>query len=436
MCAVSKPLSILFLSRWLWDENRRTSGSGPTQHLAEALVDLGHNVVTLSQSPEVRGLEKASIGSLEIWLTPREKRRTGIVSVCDKLAKLAYKHRKVYSDAMDLNEFMKKRGPFDVVYAQSEEPDGLVAAVANQLGFRLPPVATQIHSLRYSFVHGKPRFNGKAALGLAFAQSTLVLANSAMVAQDAGKHYHRAAGKIRVLHPNLSTTFVESTHSRTKLPAEKNRILFLGALNEKKGAIVFLNSLVTCCNRSKLKMATFVVVGDFTEKNAKFEALWKTTLAQTRHALGVISPQLVIDIRGRISSKEVVAEIQRACVVVMPSLYDEFSRALAEVLVSGRPVVTTTSVGASELIAGATPAGIVVPPNDPQQLGDGISSALRADVPYASNARIIAETIQKQLSPVTIAEQLVTHLREAITLYPPAKSGGRAVDLPLSSSYK
>ena len=126
-------LKIAFLSRWYWEENRRAGGapaSGPVQQLAEAMAALGHEVVVLSQSPDVDGLERSRVGALEVWLSPREKRRPGWAAVRDKLAKLAFKHRKVHSDALDLCAFLERRGPFDVLWAHCEEPDGLIAAIA------------------------------------------------------------------------------------------------------------------------------------------------------------------------------------------------------------------------------------------------------------------------------------------------------------------
>ena len=83
------PLRIAFLSRWYWEENRRwaTVEGGPTQQLAEAVAALGHEVIVLSQSPKVEELRRSQIGTLEVWLSPREKRRDFFTSVRDKWAK-------------------------------------------------------------------------------------------------------------------------------------------------------------------------------------------------------------------------------------------------------------------------------------------------------------------------------------------------------------
>ena len=409
-----RPLKIALLSRWYWEENRRSGSTegGTAQQLAEAVAALGHEVVVLSQSPEVNGLEKTQIGTLETWLSPREKKRDFFTGLRDKWAKRTYGHRKIYSDALDLRDFLIRRGPFDVLWAQCEEPDGLVAAVATGIGISLPPTLTQIYALRYHFQNGAPVFDGKPALRLAFHQAARIIANSELVADNLSAYTGpeitdtQLRSKTRVTHHNLQRSFIRAAAetSSTTLP-ESKRVLFFGALNEKKGALVFLQALLKTA--AATSGATFVVIGDFTEKNPHFVQAWNELLESTHCQLAPTQLELL----GKIPAAEVIRQVQRASVVVLPSLFDEFSRALVEVLVLGRPVITTDQVGAYPLVKDHD-CGLVVTPNDSDALARAIDDALRPGAAYLANARRIAHRLLHDFSPEAIALQISRHLSE------------------------
>jgi glycosyltransferase involved in cell wall biosynthesis len=403
-----RPLKIALLSRWYAEEHRRTGGKGTVQQLAEAVAALGHEVVVLSQSKSVAVLEKSNpgeFGALEVWLTPREKRRAFGIGLVDRLMKRIYGHRKVLSDAFDLNDFLKARGPFDVLWAQCEEPDGLVAAIANQLGTKLPPILTQIYALRYRF--GEPRlvFTGHAALRPAFRHAKRILADSELVAHHLPHYAARdlpaaeLSEKTHVVYHNLQHGFLTAALEAGP-SSEPGRVLFLGALNEKKGALVFLEAM----QQLNAPGVFFAVAGGYTEKNPAFTAAWKRGLEK------VAAP---VELLGQVPAAEIIAQIRHASVVVLPSLFDEFSRALVEALVLGRPVVTTEAVGAATFVHSAG-AGIVVPPGDAAALARAIEEVLRDNEKYAANARAIAPRLAHELSPHAIALQIARHLSEIV----------------------
>jgi len=408
-----RALKIALLSRWYAEEHRRTGGTGTVQELAEAVAALGHEVVVLSQSKSVASLEKAKpgeFGALEVWLSPREKRRRGWTGVRDRLAKRLYGHRKVVSDALDLRDFLAARGPFDVLWAQCEEPDGLVAAQAAGMGVVLPPTLTQIYALRYHFTQGRPVFVYQAALRAAFVQANRVLADSELVAQQAenyagiGLSSQALQKKTQVTYHNLQKSFLAAAQSADSAP-EAGRVLFLGALNEKKGALVFLEAAAQI---DPALGALFAVTGSTTEENPAFDRAWAKQLAATR-ASGA-----KLELLGQIPSAEIIAQIRRARVVVLPSLFDEFSRALVEALVLGRPVVTTETVGAATFVRYAQ-AGLIVPPGDSAALARAIEEVLRNNATYAESARSIAPRLADELSPHAIALQIARHLSEIVS---------------------
>ena len=171
VAAAAIQMKIAVLCRFYWEEHRRfaANGNGPVQQLAEAVAALGAR----------GGGAQPGAGNFPNWrnrrsarwksgLSPRDKKRDFFTGLRDKWAKQTYRHRKVYTDAYALRDFLAQRGPFDVLWAQTEEPDGLVAAIAAQQGVKLPPVVTQIQALRYKFEKGEPIFNEKPALRISF----------------------------------------------------------------------------------------------------------------------------------------------------------------------------------------------------------------------------------------------------------------------------
>jgi glycosyltransferase involved in cell wall biosynthesis len=117
---------------------------------------------------------------------------------------------------------------------------------------------------------------------------------------------------------------------------------------------------------------------------------------------------------GKIPAPEVITQIQRASVVVLPSLFDEFSRALVEALALARPVITTGSVGASIFVL-RSKAGMVVKARDPVALARAIEEVVQNNATYAENARTFAPRLVEELSPHAIALQIARHLSEIVS---------------------
>ena len=409
-----RPLKIALLSRGYWLESQihyADDEGGEIRQLAEAVAALGHEVVVLSQSSEVRKLKKIQIGALETWVSPRDKHRSLLTALRDTAVRKTYAYPQVYSDALTLREFLARRGPFDVLWAHAESPDGLVAAIAAQLaGRKLPPVLLQIQALRCRFEKGAPVFIDKRPLGLAFRHARRLLAPCEMVVGSlpryAGPGLTAAdlQAKVRVVSPNLQLAFLRAAQEGPSAPMT-DRVLFLGALNQRKGAPVFMRA-VPKTDAAK-KVSTFIIIGDFTEYNRRFIRRWE----QAQEALRVQLTGARVEYLGRVSSFEVLRQIKLATVVVIPSLFDTFSRGVVEALLLGRPVITTDKVGASPLVQ-THQCGIIIPPNDPAALARAIDAALSPGAPFAENAQQAGQRLLHDFSPQTIALQLAHHLQE------------------------
>jgi glycosyltransferase involved in cell wall biosynthesis len=409
---IMRPLKIALLSReyWLESEIHYDQEGGAIRQLAEAVAALGHEVVVLSQSSEVRKLRKVKIGTLETWVSPREKHGGLIAALRDRAGRKTYSYHKVYSDTLALREFLARRGPFDVLWAHDQSPDGLIAAMAAQRGVKLPPVLLQLQGLPCRFEKGAPVFTDRLPISLAFRQAKRILAPSEMIVDCLsgyacpGLSAADLQAKVHVVPPNLQRAFFQAAQEGPTAPM-KDRVLFLGALNRRKGASVFLKAIPK--TEASKKISTFAIIGDFTEYNRRFIRRWEEAKETMRAQLTGAR----VEYLGRVSSFEVLRQIKLASVVVIPSLFDGFSRALVEALILGRPVITTDKVGAHPLVQ-THQCGIVIPANDPDALARAIDLALNPSAPFAANAQRVGRNLIHEFSPETIALQIARHLYE------------------------
>jgi glycosyltransferase involved in cell wall biosynthesis len=408
------PLKIALLSRWYWLENHyhQTEEGGASRQLAEAVAALGHEVVVLTQCPGIRKLKEMPIGSLETWASPRDKHHNFFTSLRDTWVKKTYSHPKIHSDALFLREFLAQRGPFDVIWAHSASPDGVVAAMAARMGVKLPPLLVQIQGLPRRVEKGVPVFVEKRSIDLAFRQASRILADSEMIAAAVpryagpGHSVEDLQAKVRVVYPNLQSAFFQVAKEGPTAPMQ-DRVLFLGDLTPPKGAFVFLRAIPK--TEASKRNSTFVVIGDFVEYNRRLFLRWE----EAQEAARVKLHGARVEYLGRVSAFEVIRQIKLARVVVIPSLFDSFSRGLVEALILGRPVITTDQVGSSPLVT-EHQCGIVVAPNDSDALAQAIDAVLSPIVPFADNAQQIGESLGQEFLPETIAAKVAYHLSRII----------------------
>jgi len=120
-----------------------------------------------------------------------------------------------------------------------------------------------------------------------------------------------------------------------------------------------------------------------------------------------------LELLGKITPFEVIRQIKLAHVIVLPSLFDAFSRALVESLILARPVITTGQVGAWPLVE-ENKCGLVIAPNDPAALARAIDLALDPAAPYFANAHQIAPRLLQEFTPENIARQIAQNLSEIV----------------------
>jgi len=369
-------MKVLMVSRWLWEERRRNGGTpGFFGELAQAIAAKGVDLTILSQADNAGPVpEPRPIDGLNVHVFSREKRGSTLAPL-DKIIKPWGGYRKAATDAAVIRRFARQHGPFDVVVAQCEEPDGLSCALASLAG-GFPLLVTFVHDLRYQFRPEGVRFVRKSSLGFVFRTSARVVANSDQTATWLQREYGVPKNKIGQCRIHLTAPFLNrAAQSPANPETDSQRILFLGALNEKKAPDIFL------CAASLLAPDlpgwTFVLVGSETSEDLTFRSLVQALASSPRLAGRLEMP-------GRLEPAAVIDQIRRARVVVCPSHIETFSRTTIEALALGRPVIVTETTGAAHLVK-STGCGSVVPPKDPRALARAIRDwTLRESIPDPS----------------------------------------------------
>ncbi|MDD5262138.1 MAG: glycosyltransferase family 4 protein [Methylacidiphilales bacterium] len=391
-------MKVLLVSRWFWEEQRRLGG-GFLREQVEAMAAAGVDLTILSQSMDA-GLkpERRELGGLKVWVTSREKRK-GSCSLPDKLVKFWGGYRKAVTDATVIRQMLGEHGPFDVVWAQVEEPDGLCCVIA-KLGGKFPPLVTQVFALRYALDESGVHFRHRSSLGWVFRSSDRVGANSEATASWMRVHYGAPPARIFNYRHHLTKNFLDSAQDAKPIAPEK-RILFLGALNRKKGPDVFLRAAKRMAG--KLPGWSFVMVGGETERDDRLQQELETLKT---------APELQgrVESLGKIPADGVRREILRASVVVCPSRIEEFSRTAAEALVLGRPVILTETTGAAGLVC-ESGAGRVVPPGDDMALAAAIEEQITTELAVS---RAVSQKIASELTAERAAEELIEVFKKAV----------------------
>jgi alpha-maltose-1-phosphate synthase len=193
-------------------------------------------------------------------------------------------------------------------------------------------------------------------------------------------------------------------YKRTKDRVGEFRVLFVGALSVQKG----LHYLLEAFTRARIPNSRLVLVG-------AVEPETPVLLART--------PSRDIELTGPLARADVVDEMSRASVLVLPSIHDGFGLVVGEALACGCPVIASNQSGGPELIDEGV-EGFIVPVSD----ADAIANRLK---------RLAASRVLVERMSAAAVERMrrlggwATYGRAAIMLYSHlARAKGLDVGLP------
>lgn len=148
-------------------------------------------------------------------------------------------------------------------------------------------------------------------------------------------------------HPRLRSDRGEHMRRELGIPANHRVVLFLGTGFRRKG----LGRLLRLWDRGELAGIYLVVVGN-DAKLLHYRKQWS-------------NKQNVIFVGPQTNVEDYYAA---ADLLVLPSIQEAFGNVVLEALASGLPVITVPGVGAMDRVDGELKEGILINPDDPQEL--------------------------------------------------------------------
>jgi glycosyltransferase involved in cell wall biosynthesis len=282
----------------------------------------------------------------------------------------------------------------DVVLGAWAYPDGFAAvAIAQMLGV---PSVIKLHGSDMNVVARMP--GPRRRLAWALPRANRLVAVSRPLA-DRAIELGALPERVDVVHNGIDRELfrpADRAEARRRLGLDHARklVLYVGHLSEAKGAFDLLRAFKL--REGELGGAGLVLVGDGAGAAAC------RALAQE---LGVTATFV-----GEQPHERIPLWFAAADVLALPSWNEGMPNVVIEALACGRPVVASAVGGIPDIVKGAS--GALVPPRDPQSLGDAlvrtlakphdplaISAALeRPD--WAGSARLLYESLLRALGSV------------------------------------
>jgi UDP-glucose:(heptosyl)LPS alpha-1,3-glucosyltransferase len=206
-----------------------------------------------------------------------------------------------------------------------------------------------------------------------------ILAVSEAVKQELLATYAVPEDKVTVIyngvdhkrfHPGLRDRFRRTIRKQWHIPLDAPVVLFVGNSFHRKG----LDRLLRVWSFPQMKETYLVVVGD--------EARLGRYKAFAEHQS-----------RGRVvfvgRRDDVECYYGAADLLALPAVKEAFGNVVLEALASGLPAVVSRNVGAAEVLKGGLAEGIVVHPEDPEEIATQLLAMLERslDPSFSSAAR-------------------------------------------------
>jgi glycosyltransferase involved in cell wall biosynthesis len=197
-------------------------------------------------------------------------------------------------------------------------------------------------------------------------------------------------------------------------PGRKKQILFVGIIRPVKGVDVLLKALRFLVDRGRDERLVLVGESFYPAYRREYERLRRMSLE-----LGLGER---VEFAGGKPIDELVRHMQESAVLVLPSRKESLGMVLVEALACGTPVVATRCGGPEDIVNDRV--GILVPPEDPAALADGIERVLTRANEYSPSA-LRAYAVEK-FSWRRVASQYSELYREAIARHGSGRRQGVA----------
>lgn len=304
--------------------------------LARSLSDLGHRVTVLA--PHVHGEELLPPPAYRLvrYRRPSSKR----FGVRQLIVRLLWEHW---------------RRPADVLHCHGAYPPGFVGLAYRRLTG--VPMVVRPHGSDILPGEWIRRHEGLAPrVARVMREADAVIAQGRELAREA-EALGAPAGRIRVI-----ANGVETPATARRAPGEPPLLVAMGSLTPKKGFDRLLQALPAVS--AAVPGVRLILAGEGPERDR---------LRALALELGV---EAAVEFPGAVVGAAKEELFSQAALAIVPSRREPFSNLLLELLAVGCPVVAT-AVGGTPEILGDPPAGVLVPPEDPDSLARAVTDLLR-----------------------------------------------------------
>src|SRR5918995_2364286 len=278
-----------------------------------------------------------------------------------------------------------RTGDYDVVHVH-EPPAPLISWDANT--FRGAPVVGTFHAYATA-----PVPNHIASL-LGARRIFNQLSARIAVSEAAAWTGRRWFGGDYTIVPN--GVDVEAAHDKPKPDSDDLRLLFVGRAEERKGLPVLLAAFQALVDHVRARLT---VVG--------------ADPADLRRSIADPDVAARVDVRGKVSDAELWAALGEADLLCAPSLSGEsFGMVLIEAMASGTPPVASAIAGYNDVVTDGVD-GVLVPPADPQALGEELLSLAHEPERRAKLGEAGRESAQRYAWP-RVADEVTAVYERAV----------------------
>lgn len=296
---------------------------------------------------------------------------------------------------------VRQLGPFDVIESPDWMAEGLLISKVGSA-----PVVCDLHgSVPYlgDFGSDPQRRDNEMASRLEnwAVESADFITSPSLVLMDLYREFGwKLAGPRRVVrHPISFDDWIPKVEASQTSPI----VLCPGRVEHRKGQDILVEAMRIL--RRDLADAKLVLIGASAGSVNGIEyADWLRQVADRNGVKLTLVPHL--------ARRDLAEWYDRARVVVVPSRRDNFPVVVQEAMAMARPVVTTASCGACEVLDDS--CGAVVSPEDPESLADALRRFLMDAETAGAAGRAARDRVVEVCHPESVARQKIECYEEAI----------------------
>lgn len=253
-----------------------------------------------------------------------------------------------------LRVIKKENLQFSLIHSHGLYPDGYVAVkIGEYFGV---PVVIHLHDSYFKEIH--KTYSQKIDNIMSYCERVITV--SEFQKRNIVEIYNNYEKKICTIYNGVDINNFNGTHYERK---EKDKLIFVGNLIDVKGVDILIHALNLLKDDISISCDIY---GDGKNKEKYQDMVDKLDIGKW------------VKFKGWIDHDILPKLFQKYSFLVLPSRYETFGIVLIEAMACGIPVIATR-VGAVSEIVSSEDVGILVEPDSPELLAEGIKNAINKD---------------------------------------------------------